>query len=76
MENEIFLNKISTQIGESASVKKVFGEPIQAGDKVIMPVAQVAYGFGGGFGKGHFKGKAAIKEDSVNDETGEGGGGG
>lgn len=75
MENETFLNKIPDQTGQSASVKAVFGEPIHSGDTVIVPVAQIAYGFGGGFGKGKKGGKSAPKEDG-NDASGEGGGGG
>jgi uncharacterized spore protein YtfJ len=75
MENESFLNKIPDQTGQSASVKNVFGEPIHAGDTVIIPVAHIAYGFGGGFGKGKKEYSAAQKDDHQ-DVNGEGGGGG
>jgi uncharacterized spore protein YtfJ len=34
----------------SASVKTVYGEPIVIDGKTIIPVAKVAYGFGGGTG--------------------------
>ena len=43
--------------------KSVYGEPIVCGDKTIVPVASVAFGFGGGFGQ-------------APGERGEGGGGG
>jgi uncharacterized spore protein YtfJ len=36
----------------SASVKTVYGEPIVAEGKTVIPVAKVAYGFGGGSGTG------------------------
>lgn len=36
----------------SAHVKTVFGEPIRTDNKTIVPVARVAYGFGGGPVKG------------------------
>jgi len=48
----------------SASVKTVYGEPVIHDGKTIIPVAKVAYGFGGGSGKqpgpaGEGKGEAA-----------------
>jgi uncharacterized spore protein YtfJ len=51
----------------SASVKSVYGEAISANGKTIIPVARVAYGFGGGRGR---------KPDESNPQEGEGGGGG
>jgi len=34
-----------------ASVDAVFGQPVTAGDKVVIPIASVSYGFGMGFGE-------------------------
>lgn len=48
---------------DTATVKRVFGEPIQHGDVVVIPVARVAQGGGGGQGQGK-------------NEEGEGGGSG
>ena len=62
------LNKIGETLGSTATVKSVFGEPIHAEGKTIVPVAKVAYGFGGGFGSGHGKHEPG--------REGEGGGGG
>ena len=64
MELKPVFQEIAEQLKSSASVKNVYGEPILAGGKVIVPVAKIAYGFGGGTGK---------KE---NGQEGEGGGGG
>jgi|SRR5579864_700601 len=36
----------------TANVKAVFGEPITAQGKTIVPVAKIVYGFGGGAGTG------------------------
>jgi len=36
----------------TANVKAVFGEPIAAQGKTIVPVAKIVYGFGGGAGTG------------------------
>jgi uncharacterized spore protein YtfJ len=62
------LQRISESLGTTANAKSVFGEPIQADGKTVVPVATVAYGFGGGFGSG--------KNGAHPDREGEGGGGG
>ena len=62
------LQKIGETLGSTATVKSVFGEPIHANGKTVVPVAKVAYGFGGGFGAG--------KHGKEADREGEGGGGG
>ena len=54
-----------------ASVDAVFGQPVTAGEKVIIPIARVMYGFGLGFGEG------ADQEAGESDGgAGAGGGGG
>jgi uncharacterized spore protein YtfJ len=68
MNSADILEKISERLGSSATVKTVFGEPIHVGTKTVVPVAKVAYGFGGGFGTG--------KVAKLTGEAGEGGGGG
>jgi len=60
------MESMTQRLGAAANVKNVYGEPITSGDKTIIPVATVAYGFGGGSGRGKQGGE----------ETGEGGGGG
>ncbi|GAA4745815.1 GerW family sporulation protein [Flavisolibacter ginsenosidimutans] len=74
MATENFVQQLASILSQGATVKNVFGEPIQAGDKTIVPVARIAYGFGGGFGQG----KRPKKETSLTEQTaeGEGGGGG
>jgi uncharacterized spore protein YtfJ len=76
MANENFIEKLAAQLGQSASVKNVYGEPIQAGDKTIVPVAQIAYGFGGGYGHGKNKMKQQTEPAETNQGVGEGAGGG
>ena len=53
------------RLQDHANVRAVYGDPVELEGKTILPVARVAYGFGGGFGS---------SEES--DEVGEGGGGG
>ena len=68
MDAADLLHKIGDALGSTATVKSVFGEPISAHGKTVVPVAKVAYGFGGGFGAG--------KHGAQADRRGEGGGGG
>ncbi|WP_129114799.1 spore germination protein GerW family protein [Halegenticoccus tardaugens] len=46
---ERFLS-IVERLTERGSVRSVFGEPILSEGRTTVPVAKVAYGFGGGFG--------------------------
>jgi uncharacterized spore protein YtfJ len=69
------LEKIGDKLGSTATVKAVYGDPIHAEGKTVVPVAKVAYGFGAGFGSGHGK-HSAGGEDSPEGRHGEGGGGG
>lgn len=50
MNDDNFLGALATSLNQNASVKNVFGEPVRTGDKVIIPVAQVMLGMGGGQG--------------------------
>lgn len=44
------LKSIAERLHSTATVKTVFGEPIQTKDKTIIPVAKVYYGFWAGRG--------------------------
>ena len=61
-----FLDRLAERIGGRASVKAVFGEPIERADLTVVPVARVRWGFGGGSGSSEAEAKA----------SGSGGGGG
>lgn len=52
MNDYSFLKTLVTSLNQSASVKNVFGEPVLSRDKVIIPVAQIILGMGGGYGNG------------------------
>jgi uncharacterized spore protein YtfJ len=69
MAGDEILEKLGESLGSKATVKSVFGEPIQVGVKTVVPVAKVFYGFGGGFGTGR------PKNGSPKGEGGGGGGG-
>jgi uncharacterized spore protein YtfJ len=56
------LQSLGDRFATAAGVKTIYGEPVTLGDRTVIPVAQVRYGFGGGTGK--------------TDEGGGGGGGG
>lgn len=44
------LEPVARLFEQSLSIRHVYGEPIQRGDITVVPVAKVAFGFGGGFG--------------------------
>jgi uncharacterized spore protein YtfJ len=60
-----FVEHLAQRVGEAASVRTVFGSPVERDGTTIVPVAAVRFGFGGGGGR-----KAA------NGQEGTGGGGG
>ena len=70
-EAQEVLQGLAERLAGSASVKQVFGEPIQAAGKTIVPVARVRYALGGGGGGGEQKNVAVDRP-----LTGGGGGGG
>jgi hypothetical protein len=47
-----YTQSIVERLQASASVKTIYGEPVAAEGKTIIPVARVAYGFGAGSGSG------------------------
>ncbi len=65
---------ITERLQSSANVSTVYGEPISAEGKTIIPVARVRYGFGGGAGSlGAMEHRV---ESGGPQEMGGGGGGG
>ncbi len=59
---QYLLQYLHENVSNRAHVKSVFGEPIAAADKTIVPVAKVAYMFGGGSGTGGVGEKSARGE--------------
>lgn len=76
MNTTEMLEKISQSLGSSATVKSVFGDPIQVEGKTVVPIAKVAYGFGAGGGTGPRKHHGAGPDNSGEKAEGGGGGGG
>jgi uncharacterized spore protein YtfJ len=80
-----FVERMAERVGAKASVKAVFGDPIERNGITIVPVARVRWGFGGGAGRGPVAvGPGAANGASTGDTTidegisgaGTGGGGG
>ena len=71
------LHRIGDSLSSTATVKSVFGEPIQLNGKTVVPVAKIAYGFGAGSG-GAGRRKRAEEDISteLSPQHAEGGGGG
>jgi uncharacterized spore protein YtfJ len=69
---EGFVERMAERIGAKASVKAVFGEPIERDGLTLIPVAKVRWGFGGGAGGGQrVGGQAAGGVATGLAETGE-----
>ena len=47
-----FIERMAERVGGKASVRAVFGDPIERGGVTVIPVAKVRWGFGGGAGTG------------------------
>ena len=69
MSLQEFVQSIVDRLHATGNIKTVFGEPIEAKGRTIIPVAKVAYGFGGGTG-------GTAKSDSEDGRSGQGVGGG
>jgi uncharacterized spore protein YtfJ len=72
MELQPFFQSLKENLINKATVSSVYGDPVTAGNKTVIPVARIAYGFGGGMGTS----KALRGETSGAQLGGEGGGGG
>ncbi|HLH09187.1 MAG TPA: spore germination protein GerW family protein [Terriglobales bacterium] len=70
MEIQKYLESIPVTLSSTAHVKTIFGDPVEAHGRTIIPVARVQFGFGAGSGGG------ATGEGSERKRQGEGGGGG
>ena len=57
-EVEEIIARLGREIGRSASAEAVFGQPRTVDEHTIIPVARVAYGFGGGASPGGRRGAA------------------
>ncbi|MFC0678733.1 GerW family sporulation protein [Lysobacter korlensis] len=76
----VFLKESVEKMRSSGSAETVFGPARKENGRTIIPVARVAYGFGGGYGSAAQKGKAGARQrrtkPGANGDTGLGGGGG
>lgn len=60
-------------VRDHAGVETAFGEPIEREGRTVVPVARMAYGFGGGFGEGD---QVTDEDEGTVESGGSGGGGG
>jgi uncharacterized spore protein YtfJ len=73
MDVSQIIDTISERVNRTATVKTVYGEPVIAEGKTIIPVAKVRYGFGGGGGWGN---ESPSEDGEAAKGAGGGGGGG
>jgi uncharacterized spore protein YtfJ len=67
------IDGVLERLVKSGSVRTVYGDPVTVGERTVIPVARISYGFGGGFGRATASRDAA--DGSAPDEGGGGGGG-
>lgn len=67
---------ILDRIRATARVELVYGEERKVGEKTIIPIAAIAYAFGGGAGAGVDSGRHNGHSDDGGGSVGGGGGGG
>lgn len=70
MDAKEIIATLSERAQETANVNVVFGEPMEYGDTIIIPVAKIKIGGGGGGGRG--RGKRAVGADEDAMESGMG----
>lgn len=75
MSIQELIKSISERVQTTASVKTVYGDPVTAEGKTIIPVARVRYGFGGGGGTQDLSPDSEAT-DEPQQQVGGGGGGG
>ncbi|MFC4246639.1 GerW family sporulation protein [Natribaculum luteum] len=68
------LETVAERFSGSVAVRTAFGEPIDVGDRTIVPVARTACGFGGGFDGGRPESDEESAIPSNRDAGGYGGG--
>ncbi|HPK66281.1 MAG TPA: spore germination protein GerW family protein [Thermoanaerobaculia bacterium] len=66
------LHDLAERIRTGISVGQVFGEPVEANGRTLIPVARVAFGFGGGLGAS----RDAQRFTGVGEDKSAGAGGG
>ncbi len=69
MSSPALLQSLKESVLGQASVKAIYGEPISAHEKTIIPVAKIMYGYGAGAGTG------GVGDTKAHGEGGGGGGG-
>ena len=69
MSSLAVLQALKESILSQANVKAIYGEPIAAHGKTVIPVAKIMYGYGAGAGTG------SVGDSGARGEGGGGGGG-
>ncbi len=69
MSTQALLQSLKESILSQASVKAIYGEPIAAQGRTVIPVAKIMYGYGAGAGT------CGVGDSSARGEGGGGGGG-
>lgn len=74
MSGEAFFKLATDELDSLINANTIMGDAIDAGDKVIIPIASFGFGFGGGMGQG--AGKSETSGEGNGEAAGAGAGGG
>lgn len=72
MDVKKMVEDMAQRFQATASVATVYGEPMEAEGKTLIPVARVSYGFGAGIGRG--RGEEGDEDEEGPSGSGAGGG--
>ncbi|WP_254545524.1 GerW family sporulation protein [Halomarina pelagica] len=59
------------RLSDSATARAVYADPVEVGDRTVIPVARVVFGFGGGYGP--TRGRDGSEGEREREDHGEGG---
>jgi uncharacterized spore protein YtfJ len=68
------VERLLESVGGGATVRAVYGDPIVAEGRTVVPVARVRYAFGGGYGEGEGDGDAGAVDEAGGSGAGAGAG--
>ena len=73
-ERRLFLERMAERLGAAAGVRSIYGEAVERDGVTVIPVAKVAWGFGGGDNAGAPRADGPTEIRSSGEGSGGGGG--
>ena len=61
------------RLSDAANARAVYADPVEVGDRTVIPVARVVFGFGGGYGPARGRDGSEGEREREREDHGEGG---